>query len=349
MKSHRTAVALVESPAQLLNVIEWAHARRPASIGTGMSIMILPPPEPAGRVQLDRMTELASQVGFGVSWHEIRGGHGARLRALRSIRAEIAGTRTVVLGDPFSGVLQLVINFAGGRSLVLVDDGSATIEFVKIVNDGGELARWHRSNSGGGVNRRLAARARRRLVPAEGSGRAALQVFTSMPVQSRRLDIQPNRLAWTRQSFPAPRLLPGADLVGSSLVESSVVDEDHYLQAVARLATAHGVRRYLAHRRESVQKLAKINDLGLTVVRPDLPLELFARIGPISERVISFPSTVTHTLPLALQDTAVEVLVCDIDRRWLSPAHRSGRSGGFLTSVTDSARRTHGLAAVAAS
>ncbi|QDP96941.1 hypothetical protein FOE78_14360 [Microlunatus elymi] len=345
MKNRRSAVALVESPAQLLNVIEWAHSRnRSAACGAGMSIMILPPPEPAARVQLDRMTELATEVGFSVSWHEIRGGHGARIRALRAIRAHVAQAATVVIGDPFSGVLQLVINFVGRRRLVVVDDGSATIEFTKIINDGGTLTRWHRSPQATALNRQLAARARRRLA---GSSSAQTEVFTAMPVHSSQLLVRRNDLGWTRQRFGPPRLLPGADLVGSSLVESSVLDEDHYLQAVRRLAAAHDVRRYLAHRRESVEKLAKINDLGLTVIRPDLPLELFARLRPISERVISFPSTVVHTLPVALRDTSVEVLVCDIDRQWLSSGRSAARTESFLTSVNTTARRTHGLEAVA--
>ena len=39
---------------------------------------------------------------------------------------------------------------------------------------------------------------------------------------------------------------------------------------------------------------------GLEIVRPDLPLELIARRGPIGRTILSFPSTVVHTLPLAL-------------------------------------------------
>jgi hypothetical protein len=49
---------------------------------------------------------------------------------------------------------------------------------------------------------------------------------------------------------------------------------------------------------------------GLEVVRPDLPLELIARRGPIGRTVLSFPSTVVHTLPLALSGTPVRVAVC---------------------------------------
>lgn len=355
MKKQPAVVACVESPAQLLNVIEWAQAGRSAipgrPTGAGVSIMILPPPEPAARVQLDRMAELARGCGFAVSWHEVRGGRGVALRALRAVRSRAAKASTLVIGDPFSGFLQLVVGFSRAEQLVLVDDGSATMEFVEIVADGRPMSRWHRVDDQSTAGRMVASRARRRLVPEPRSlrprRRSPLRLFTAMPVSSDQVRIDRNSLAWTRQHVGPPRLLPGADLVGSSLTETGVIDQTSYLQAIALLAGKYAVGRYLAHRRESNSKLSKISDLGLTVVRPDLPLELYARIGPIAERVISFPSTVVHTLPLALADTPVEVLVCDLDQQWFTPGRRTGRSGAFLTSVTDSARRTHGLNAIA--
>ncbi|MFJ1832116.1 hypothetical protein ACIOG9_47570, partial [Streptomyces sp. NPDC088178] len=46
------------------------------------------------------------------------------------------------------------------------------------------------------------------------------------------------------------------------------------------------------------------------------PLELIARRGPIGRTALSFPSTVVHTLPLALVGTDVKVAVCDIAPEW---------------------------------
>jgi hypothetical protein len=54
------------------------------------------------------------------------------------------------------------------------------------------------------------------------------------------------------------------------------------------------------------------------VVRTDLPLELVARRGPVAGAVLSFPSTVVHTLPKALEGTGVQVVVCEVDPGWLT-------------------------------
>lgn len=157
-----------------------------------------------------------------------------------------------------------------------------------------------------------------------------------------------NDFAWTRARFGPPRITKGADMVGTSLVETGVVDGDRYLEAVRSLAKAHGATRYFAHRRESTDKLHRLAvETGLEIVRPDLPLELIARRGPVGRTILSFPSTVVHTLPLALVGTEVRVAVCDIDPAWLTQ-NASPRAQGFLSGVTGTARDVTRLSAVTA-
>ncbi len=139
---------------------------------------------------------------------------------------------------------------------------------------------------------------------------------------------------------------PTADLVGTSLVESGVVRPEAYLAAVAALAERYRIDRYLAHRKESECKLEAIAQLGVRVLRPDLPLEILARRGPVGRTVLSFPSTVVHTLPVVLAGLDVAVVVCEIAPEWYS-ADVTERADTFLTRVTDSAQQQHGLAAVA--
>jgi hypothetical protein len=175
-----------------------------------------------------------------------------------------------------------------------------------------------------------------------------VEVFSSMPIDSAPdgVTVTANDFSWTRARFGPPRITKSADLVGTSLVETGVVDPDRYLTAVKSLAGAHGATRYFAHRRESAEKLHRLAaETGLEIVRPDLPLELIARRGPIGRTILSFPSTVVHTLPLALVGTEVRVAVCDIDPTWLTE-NASPRAQGFLSGVTGTARDVHRLSAV---
>lgn len=341
-------LAFVESPVQLLNVLEWAHAHAP---GAGLTLVVLSPIDPMTRGQLRRMSELAREEGHEVRWEEARGGATAPFQTIGGLAGMLRRADRIVLGDPFSRYVQLLLTITKARDLVVVDDGTATMEFVAQLASGERLVRWHRKGGRPGprdlVFAPVSSAARKRLTPGENR---RVEVFSSMPMDEMPpgVTVTANSFAWTRSRFGPPRITKGADMVGTSLVETGVVDGDRYLEAVASLAKAHGATRYFAHRRESTDKLHRLAvETGLEIVRPDLPLELIARRGPIGRTILSFPSTVVHTLPLALSGTEVKVAVCDIDPEWLTET-ASPRAQGFLSGVTGTARDVHRLSAVTA-
>ncbi|GHD11486.1 hypothetical protein GCM10010313_34670 [Streptomyces violarus] len=336
-------LAFVESPVQLLNVLEWAHAHAP---GVGLTLVVLSPVDPMTRGQLRRMSDLARDEGHAVRWEEARGGPLAPFQTIGGLTGLLRRARRVVLGDPFSRYVQLLLTITRARDLVVVDDGTATMEFVGQLARGERLVRWHRKGGRPGprdlIFAPVSSSARRRLTP---GGRRRVEIFSSMPMEEtpEGVTISANDFAWTRARFGPPRITKGADMVGTSLVETGVVDDDRYLEAVRALAAAHGATRYFAHRRESPTKLRRLAvETGLEIVRPELPLELIARRGPIGRTILSFPSTVVHTLPLALSGTEVRVAVCDIDPAWLTE-NASPRAQGFLSGVTGAARDVHRL------
>ncbi|GAB2994916.1 hypothetical protein GCM10023080_071580 [Streptomyces pseudoechinosporeus] len=322
-----------------------------AVVHAGLTLVVLSPNDPMTRGQLRRMAELARGEGHEVRWEEARGGATAPFHTVGGLAPLLRRAKRIVMGDPFSRYVQLLLTITRARDLVVVDDGTATMEFVSQLARGERLVRWHRRGGRPGprdlVFAPVSASARRRLTP--GSGRR-VEVFSSMPITEtpEGVHVTANDFAWTRARFGPPRLTKGADLVGTSLVETGVVDPDRYLEAVKNLTKTYGATRYFAHRRESTDKLHRLAvETGLEIVRPDLPLELIARRGPIGRTILSFPSTVVHTLPLALVGTEVRVAVCDIDPAWLT-ATASPRAQGFLSGVTGTARDVHRLSAVSA-
>lgn len=298
------------------------------------------------RGQLRRMAELARDEGITVRWQEARGDAGAPLKTLRALAGLVRRAEHIVIGDPFSRYVQLLLTMVRARRLTVVDDGTATMEFVAQLARGERLVRWHRRGGSKGprelVLAPVTAAARRRFTP---TANHTVEVFTAMPVEAPPgIVVTANEFAWTRTRFGPPLITRGADLVGTSLVETGVVDPVPYQEAVFSLARTHNATRYFAHRRESAEKLHALEAAtGLEIVRPDLPLELIARRGPIGHTVLSFPSTVVHTLPLALAGTGVKVAVCDIAPEWLRES-ASPRAQGFLSGVTETARDVQRLA-----
>lgn len=341
------SVALVESPAQLLHVVEWAHTE--GGVGP-LRVVVLAPVHEVARHQLRGMAALARTAGIEVVWHEPRMGGAATARTIRSLAAQLTGVDRLVVGDPFSGVLQVAMSVARAPEVVVVDDGTATVEFARQWRSGEQLSRWHKV-AAPGQRRQISAFARDQISSTlrwrlSREAGCRLSIFSCLDLPEASVPVVRHDFAWLRATVGPPVVKPTADLVGTSLVETGVVDPEAYLAGVARLASAHGIDRYFAHRKESDHKLAALVGLGLQVVRPDLPLEVVARRGPVGASVISFPSTVVHTLPQVLHGTGVTLAVCDISDDWFTAA-APVRSEIFLGDVTRSARSRFGLARVA--
>jgi hypothetical protein len=341
------ALALVESPAQLLNVIELAQLEDDL---VGLKIAILAPVAGLTRTQLRAMIPLAREAGHTISWHEPRLGGLAVARSLRALAGELAGVRRLVVGDPYSGVIQAIISVTKLSEVTIVDDGTATLEFARQWVAGEHLSRWHRVATPS-QRRQISALARdqvsgtvRRRLSAQSGCR--LRLFTCMPVDIPGVRIIRNDFSWVRARYPLPRLKNDADLIGTSLVESGVVKADCYVDGVETLITRYAVDRYFAHRKEADWKLDLIERIGVEVIRSALPLEIVARRGPIGGTIVSFPSTVVHTLPLVLAESEARVVVCEIADGWYEP-ETTAQADDFLGRVTTSARRDYGLATVA--
>jgi hypothetical protein len=341
------ALALVESPTQLLNVIELA--RHEVDLA-GLKIAVLAPGAGLTRNQLRSMITMARDAGHPVSWHEPRQGGMAVARSVRALADELSGVHRLVIGDPYSGVIQVIISVTRLTEVTIVDDGTATLEFARQWAAGEQLSRWHqvatpsqRRQIATLARGQIAGSVRRRLSAESG---CQLRLFTCMPVDVPRVRIIRNDFSWVRARHPAPQLKPNADLVGTSLVENGVVKADAYLDGVETLITRYEADRYFAHRKEADWKLDLIRRIGVDVVRPTLPLEIVARRGPIGRTIISFPSTVVHTLPTVLAESDVQIEVCEIANEWYQPKARL-RADDFLGQVSTSARRSYGLAAVA--
>ena len=337
----RGALALVESPAQLLNVIELAQHEDDLA---GVKIAVLAPSAGLTRTQLRSIIALARDAGHAVSWHEPRLGGMAVARSVRALAGELGGVHRLVVGDPYSGVIHVIVSVTKLSEVTIVDDGTATLEFARQWAAGEQLSRWHRLATPSQRRQisalardQIAGTVRRRLSPDSG---CRLRLFTCMPVEVPRVRTIRNDFAWLRARHPAPQLKAGADLVGASLVESGVVKADAYLTGVETLITRFEVDRYFAHRKEADWKLDLIERMGVRIVRAALPLEIVARRGPIGRTIVSFPSTVVHTLPTVLAESAVDVVVCEIANEWYEP-NATVRADEFLGRVTTSARRNH--------
>ncbi|MGP3685768.1 hypothetical protein ACTVZO_13810 [Streptomyces sp. IBSNAI002] len=334
-------LALIESPAQLLNLVEWVLGERHGTADPGqVRAAVLLPRDATTRRQLAAMAPFAVAEGIRVSVHDLRRNPAALAYSGAVLAPQLAGAERLVIGDPFSGLIQQLLPLARtARDVVLVDDGTATLELATQLLAGRPLVRWHRT----GPPPAAAYRTTRLLTP--GHGRR-LEVYTSL---AKDLLLPPggvvtvNAYSWTRDRFGPPEVRPGTDLVGTSLAETGLVDPGRYVAEVVALAKELGCSRYLAHRREDPGKLERISRAtGAEIIMPELPLELALRTGPVGRTVVSFASTIVHTLPAVLAGTGVDVVVHDGAVDWLK-RDAPDRVRAFLEEVITTARNRHRL------
>jgi hypothetical protein len=332
MTAGRT-LALVESPAQLLNAIEWGHATGGL---TGLRIVVLAPLDPRGVAQLSAVAELAGGLGLDIRVEPVRAGARSRMAGAAHLARELPAVEQLVLGDPFSGFMQALLPLVAARRLVVIDDGTATWEFASCIDQQRPMVRWGQAEA----RSRRGSFATRALSPRFGR---ELTVFTSLtdavPLGASGL---PNDYAWAC-SLGTPSVAVGETaIIGTSLVATGLVDRAAYVAAVAAVAGRHSAGSYVAHRREDDRTLSEIASASqLRIERPNLPVELAARVAPtIAEHLITFPSTTANTLPIVLAGLGVRVEMCPPEEAWFTAA-ATPHARRFVQRIADGSRATH--------
>lgn len=261
-----TASAWVESPLQLLCVIEWAFAR-------SAPVRIVPR---SGALQLPATVERVREIGLP---------DGVTIEAPRPLPA-FGGDHWIV-GDVFSGMARSALALRTPRRLTVVDDGSATLRLPGVLLQSEPLSR----PTDLAAARAIAEVAASRLRHLEAS--EALEVFSyyALGLRSRT----PNRFRWLR-SRGISASLPSRVFLGSAAVVDGLMTETDYLERVACAAPAS----YFPHRRETLTLLQRVSALpGIEVDDRGLPIEL-VMAGAREASVISMPSSAVETLRIIL-------------------------------------------------
>lgn len=257
-------VVWVESPLQFVSAAELAAER-----GVRMRVVFrLGPqmPETAAEL-LARGASFASCVPYvGIPW------------------AELARASEWIVGDGLSGQFRMAAAVLRPRAVTLLDDGAMSLHLASAL--AGHVAFERPEQRSSGLRGVLAGLARDHLLRLAGTSR--LEFFTAFledaadpgepafaAAAGLGVRLRANRFAWTRRTARPPQLPGRRVLLGTARVADGLLDAAEHRAEVARFA-ASGPAVYLPHRRESAAEVAAVRGIpGLTVVEPQLPVELF--------------------------------------------------------------------------
>ena len=260
------ASAWVESPLQLLCVVEWAFAR-------GEAVRIVPR---SGGAQLPATASRLREIGLP---------DGVVIEAPRALPA--FSSDHWIIGDPFSGMAKSALAVRMPQHLTVVDDGSMTLRLPSVLNGSAPLTR----STDAAPARAIAELAASRLRHLDQTGALELFSYYALDLPART----PNRFRWLR-SRGLVASAPPRVVLGSASVVDGLLSESDYLAQIGRLAPVS----YFPHRRETSSVLQRIAAIeGVEVVDHGLPIELVLA-GACGVEVLSLPSSAVETLRIIL-------------------------------------------------
>jgi hypothetical protein len=252
-------VVWVESPLQFVSAAELAAER-----GVRVRVVFrLGPHMPQTAAELlSRGADFASCTPYlGIPW------------------AELATASEWIVGDGLSGQFRLAAAVLRPKAVTLLDDGTMSLRLAAALAGQCEFERPEQTSSG--PRGLLGELARDHLLRLAGSGRVAFfSVFGTERPEFRAaaafgVRLRANRFAWTRRTARPPQLPVDRVLLGTARVADGLLDEATHRAEVTHFAAAGGAV-YLPHRREPARLVDVIRGIpGITVIEPNLPVELF--------------------------------------------------------------------------
>lgn len=304
--STTTAMAWVETPLQLLSVVEAHHTGAFAQ-----HTQVLPR---AGSPSLaDTVTTLAeTDLPDGLTV----------LPAVPSLAPHHSGSGVWFIGDAFSGQVQRSLLGSRARHYVIVDDGLATLHLLRLLSRRTAVP-LERARVRSTLPRRLLGlAAARKIRAAARTGRVT--VFTMLPLPDRLVDeATAVGIRIITHDFPWLRSLPGGTLpeenrvvLGTAMVCDGLIHAEPYLAWVTHQAEQAPLL-YYPHRREDDRTLAVLRaHPRLRVADQGLPAELALRGLAARHEVVSLPSTAVTSLRVLLERNGTTVSAVPIPETW---------------------------------
>lgn len=308
----RRSVAWVESPLQMISVVE-AHHR--GVLGRHTSIV-----PRAGVPTLDVTAQTLRDLGLPEGLH------------IADPQPNVPRTpdgMTFAVGDILSGAVQRQLLLAPPTRIVIVDDGLATVhtlERLSRVRPASLVRQRGSRGTGRHVLGYLAALLLRRRAR---NGRVtvctALDMTTTLKrrCSRRSIPVLQHDFAWLRNA-PAPKQVHQPTVVlGSSLPADGLIDVHDYLQWLLAISAEHSAVAYFPHRREHPAVLDAISHdarlAGISVVGDGVPVEVSLRGLGVHQQVIGLPSTALVSLRSLLQSSRTRVHTVPVPEAWWTP------------------------------
>lgn len=321
--SHWRSIAYVESPLQLIGVLE-AHAL--GLLGTQTDLVVR---DASGAIAPTILALRDLTLPTGLKWF------GTKDTPQLPNHPAAQGSYAHVLGDPFSGQQQSgLLRHMNLKDVVIVDDGLNTYAAIEALAENKPMIRPGQQLSP--ARKALGMATTHALRKAAFSGH--LMLCSAMPATERLLTdlavVDANStfhsFGWLNaQQVPTPPIQK-AVIVGSGFVADGHIHEAHYLGWIAQLA-ANRDCLYVPHRRTDARLLNAISSInGVEIGTNQACIELTARGLQAGQEIHLLPTTALLTLGAMLTGGHVSIHPHNVPEHWWTD-HTTNATRQFLS------------------
>ncbi|HEY9050507.1 MAG TPA: hypothetical protein VIQ03_03115 [Gammaproteobacteria bacterium] len=224
------------------------------------------------------------------------------IRRLNRLSKTISDVERVFIGDNNNPFMRHFVNSVKHKDTIFLDDGTATLEIARQRLEGG-LERAPQK-----LHKKVKLAAKRIFQGLKNHQADKVIFFTAYKIEVRKPDqLIINKFAYLRQKVRSMNTDDAVYFLGSPLSEVGLMSEKSYVDQLGIVRSKYAGKDfvYVAHRRESKQKLDVIQKLlDVRVSFFNYPVEYqFAIIGPHPEIVVSFITSALDNLNIILGDS----------------------------------------------
>lgn len=223
------------------------------------------------------------------------------IRRINRLVHTIKDVQHVFLGDNNNPLMRHFVNSLDHEVTVLLDDGTATLNIARQRIEGCAARKPDR------LSKRIRLAAKKIFQKLNNQQPSRVVFFTAYKIPVMSFDsVIHNDFAYLRTKISELQTTETVYFLGSPLSEAGIMSESQYLNYINRVQNYYAGRNilYVSHRRESQDKLAKIEeDYGLEVACFRFPIEYqLAFIGRRPLELASFMSSALDNCRLIFGD-----------------------------------------------
>lgn len=246
-----------------------------------------------------------------------------RFQILKRIIRSSKCIQRIFIGDYNSALFRSIANFSGAKEQILLDDGTATIAIYEKIMDNSPIS-----------TQNFFKRFLKKCIGFNDNKVDKATFFTVYEElgTTEKYKIILNKYDFIKEIDNHFKRERYKLFLGAPLPERNVMKEEDYLKYIYKYKSKISEKMvYVPHRNEGSDKLKKISDMGIDIIKLNTAIEFELLIGtlPLPNQIISFYSSALINFKYILSGEEIDIATLYINPKYIFEEHRENVAGKY--------------------